>query len=71
MVRATNFTHGKFTFSQINSTNFISQKFIEAAVILAVSESKRCTLDLSVVKAQGLIARFLFFYHSAIPEKFH
>ena len=30
---------------------------------------ERCTLDLSVVKAQGSIAGFLFFYHSTIPEK--
>ena len=52
---------------QINTTNFISQKFSDSAVILAISVSKRCTLDLSVVKAQGSIAGFLFslpFCHS-------
>ena len=42
-------------------TNLISQKFSDSAVILAISVSKRCTLDLSVVKAQGSIAGFLFF----------
>ena len=46
---------------KINTKNFISQKFSDSAVILAVSVSKRCTLDLSVVKAQGSIAGFLFF----------
>jgi len=48
-------------FHKINGTNFISQKFSDSAVILAISVSKRCTLDLSVLKAQGLIAGFLFF----------
>ena len=46
---------------KIITTNFISQKFSDAAVILAISVPKRCTLDLSVVKAQGSIAGFLFF----------
>ena len=45
---------------KINSTKFISQEFSASAVILAISVSKRCTLDLSVVKAEGSIARFLF-----------
>ena len=52
---------------KINTTNFISQKFIDSAVILAISVSKRYTLNLSVAKAQGSIAGFLFFlsfYHS-------
>ena len=44
-----------------NSKNFVSQKFRDSAVILAISVSRRCTLDLSVVKAQGSIAGFLFF----------
>ena len=50
-----------------SSTNLISQKFSDAAVIVAISVSRRCTLDLSVVKAQGSIAGFLFslpFCHS-------
>ena len=47
--------------NKINTTNFISQKFSYSAVIMAISVSKRCTLDLSVVKAQGSIAGFLFF----------
>ena len=46
---------------KINNTNFISQNFSDSAVILATSESKRCIFDLSVVKAQGSIAGFLFF----------
>ena len=46
---------------KINRRNFISQKFSDSAVILAISVSKRCNLDLSVVKAQGSIAGFLFF----------
>ena len=58
-----------FLLHKINSTNFISQ--IESTVILAISVSKRCTLDLSLVKAQGSIAgSILFSYHSAIPEKY-
>ena len=44
-----------------NSENFISQKFSDSAVVLAISVSRRCTLDLSVVKAQGSTAGFLFF----------
>ena len=55
---------------KINSTNFISQKFSASAVILAISVPKRCTLNLSVAKAQGSIAEFLCFLHSGIPEKF-
>ena len=50
-----------------SSTNLISQKFSDSAVIVAISVSRRCTLDLSVVKAQGSIAGFLFslpFCHS-------
>ena len=53
---------------KINGTNFISQKLSDSAVILAISVSRRCTLDLSVVKAQGSITGFLFsppFCHSA------
>ena len=61
---------------KINSRHFISQKVSDSAVVLAISVSKRCTLDLSVVKArrrEGAKARLLvdcFFYHSAIPEIF-
>ena len=44
-----------------SSTNFISQKFSDTAMILAVSVSKHCTLDLSVLKVQGSIGGFLFF----------
>ena len=45
-----------------SSTNLISQKFNDSAVILAISVSaKRCTLELSVLKAQGSIAGLLFF----------
>ena len=50
-----------------SSTNLISQTFSDSAVIVAISVSRRCTLDLSVVKAQGSIAGFLFslpFCHS-------
>ena len=43
---------------KINTTNFIGQTFSGSAVILAISVSKRFTLDLSVVKAQGSIAGF-------------
>ena len=43
---------------KINTTNFITQKLSDSAVILAILVSKRCTLDLSVVKAQGSIAGF-------------
>ena len=53
--------------------NYYNQRQIPRifeAIILAVSVSKRCTLDLSVVKAQGSIAGFLFSNHSTIPEKF-
>ena len=49
------------------STNLISQTFSDSAVIMAISVSRRCTLDLSVGKAQGSIAGFLFslpFCHS-------
>ena len=45
---------------KVNSTNFISQKFSDSAVVWVISMSKRCTLDLSVLKAQGSIAGFLF-----------
>jgi len=50
-IGSTNFTHSKF----------ISRKFSDSAVILAISVSKRRTLNLLVVKAQGSIAGFLFF----------
>ena len=49
---------------KINSRHFISQKVSDSAVVLAISVSKRCTLDLSVVKARrrkGSIAGWLFF----------
>jgi len=41
-----------------SSTNLISKKFSDSAVIVAISVSRRCTLDLSVVKTQGSIAGF-------------
>ena len=41
------------------STNFISQKLSDSAVILATAVSKRCTQDLPVVNTQGSITGFL------------
>ena len=41
------------------STNFISEKFSDSAVILATAVSKRCTQDLPVVNTQGSITGFL------------
>ena len=35
-------------------TSLISQTFSDAAVILAIAVSKRCTQDLPVVNTQGL-----------------
>ena len=57
---------------KINSTNFISQKLSDSAVILAISVSKRCTLDLSVVKAQRLYC-WIFVFPTILPfqKNFH
>ena len=41
----------------------------DSAVILAISVSKRCTLDFSVVTAQGSIAGFLFFLPFCLSRK--
>ena len=49
---------------KINRRHFFSQKVSDSAVILAISVSKRCTLDLSVVKVRrrkGSIVGCLFF----------
>ena len=65
-----NYTRSKLSIAQ-NQTLFfdlISQKFIELAVILAITVSERCTQDFSVVKTQGSSTNFSFSYHSVIPE---
>ena len=49
-------------------TNFISKKFSDLAVILAITVSERCTQDISVVKTQGSSTSFPFSYNSAIQE---
>ena len=55
---------------KINSTNFISQKFSDSAAILAISVSKRCALDVTVLRHKDRLLEFCFSYHSVIPEKF-
>ena len=62
-----NYTRSKFTIARnqlCSFTNLISQKFSDSAVILA----KDSMQDFSVVRTQGTSSRFLFSYHSAIPE---
>ena len=57
-------SHTNLLLHKINPINFISQKFSDSAVIIAISASP---LDLSAVKEQGSIAGFLFclpFCHS-------
>ena len=51
------FHHSLFTVLQ----QILSAHFTDSAVILAMSVSKHCSLDLAVVKAQGSIAGLLFF----------
>lgn len=39
--------------TETDTTNLISQRFSDSAVMFAISVSKRCPLNLSVVKARG------------------